>query len=123
MSTVSTGLLARQEADLLSQLLEVLARHPAGRFFHLLVADGTVPVGPGEVLVQVADLDRGVIELRPRKAADIQVGDVLHDTRRVSIADPAFVDYAQTPMDPKYVKDATTGQHIVVMGVTAPGER
>jgi hypothetical protein len=123
MTTVPTESLARQDADLLHQLLAVLAQHPAGPGFYLLIASQTVPVEAGEVLVQEVDRDLGVIELRPRKATDIQLGDVLHDAQRISIADPAFADNAQTPIDPQYAKDATTDQHIMVMGVPTPGER
>lgn len=90
MTTTATESLAGQQADLLDQLLAVLAAHPAGEAFHLVYAAGTVPIAPGEILVQRVNSASGVLELHPTPVTDVTLDDVLHTTQVVRPGDPAL---------------------------------
>ncbi|MFD9190389.1 hypothetical protein ACFWCA_19425 [Streptomyces phaeochromogenes] len=84
-----------QHTDLISQLAEVLQKHPLGEAFTLLYTPDQLPLAQDEILVQRVDPERRVVELRPTALSDIALGDVLHTTQTVNPQDDALTGYAQ----------------------------
>lgn len=89
--------LVGQEADLLRRLKEVMKDHPAASGLQLLIAPPALVVGDDEVLVQQFDAGRRVVELHPRKLADVSLTDVLHAPQVTDLTDHEYGDYAATP--------------------------
>ncbi|MFE9686809.1 hypothetical protein [Streptomyces sp. NPDC006285] len=85
-----------QHTDLISQLAQVLQGHPLGDCFQLLYAPDGLPLTQDEVLVQTADPERRIIELRPTPLSDVASGDLLHDMQTVALRDSGLTAYAQT---------------------------
>lgn len=79
--------LVGQQIDLLGKLNEVLRQHSAAASFRLVFAPTEMALAEDEVLVQVANADRGVVELHPRKVADLTPDDIIHTTQAIDIAD------------------------------------
>ncbi|MFK0284228.1 hypothetical protein ACIQVL_27730 [Streptomyces sp. NPDC090499] len=103
MTSAVDETLVHQDADLLDRLRSVLGDHPAGPSFQLLFAPEGLNVAADEILVQRLDPDRNVIELHPRKIADIGLADVPHTSQTVSLSDDDFARYAQSPMATRYL--------------------
>ncbi|MGA5703058.1 hypothetical protein [Peterkaempfera bronchialis] len=89
MAVMSADTLAGQQVDLLRQLKEL-----AGPGFQIMFAPAEVRIADDEILVQVVDADRGVVELHPRKLDKISLGDVIHATQ---VVDEAFSALAGQP--------------------------
>lgn len=89
--------LVGQDTDLLRRLQEVVKNHPAASGLQLLIAPAALVVADDEVLVQRFDADRRVVELHPRKLADVSLTDVLHTPQVTGVTDEAYSDYAATP--------------------------
>jgi hypothetical protein len=104
MTTTAPESLVAQEADLLARVRDLLATHPAGTGFRLLVVDDEVPVREDEVIVQEFNPVRGVVELRPRKLTEVNPGDTLHAARVINPNDHKFVSYAQSPQATVWLK-------------------
>ncbi|MFE7122209.1 hypothetical protein ACFU99_42955 [Streptomyces sp. NPDC057654] len=96
MTTMSTPLLAEQEADLVHQLIQVQEQHPLGASFRLVIGAPAPQTVADEVLVQTVNAE-GVIELRPRKITDLAPDDLLHTTQVLDPADTDFTDYGLAP--------------------------
>lgn len=94
MTAMSTETLVSSQSDLLQQLAAVLANHPAGASFRLMFAPTGVEVAEDEVLVQVINAERGVIELVPRKLDDLSLDDTVHTTQVINPQDEDFTKYA-----------------------------
>lgn len=92
------------QSDLLEQVAALLEKHPSGRFFRLMFAPATVPVGTDEVLVQVENSERGVIELQPRKLSELDSSAVVHDSQTLDPADEEFKRYGSSPIAAKCLK-------------------
>jgi hypothetical protein len=97
MAEIITDTLASSQADLIRRIAEVLADHPAGGSFRLLFAPHDLSVAEDEVLIQVTNEDRGVIELHPRKVDDLDLNDVVHATQVLDPSDAEFNKYAESP--------------------------
>lgn len=98
MTAMSTETLVGSQSDLARQLAAVLANHPAGNSFRLMFAPTGVEVAEDEVLVQVVNAERGVIELIPRKLDDLSLDETVHATQVLDPGDGDFNEYAATPM-------------------------
>ncbi|WP_371790410.1 hypothetical protein OG285_06015 [Streptomyces sp. NBC_01471] len=118
MTILADETLVAQDADLLGRLKELLAGHPAGGAFQLLLAPNGVSVADDEVLVQEIDTARRVVELRPRKLSDVSLDDVLHTTQVTDPTDEAYGRYVAMPMASDcrthYRPDGSAG-HLYVM--------
>ncbi|MDO0927292.1 hypothetical protein QQY24_18420 [Streptomyces sp. TG1A-8] len=88
--------LVEQQADLLSDLNEVLQRHAVGGAFRLMYAPQELDLALDQVLVQKVDSDRGVVELHPRKLHEIGPSDLLHETQVIDPADVTFGAHARS---------------------------
>lgn len=98
MTAMSTETLATSQGDLLRRLADVLAQHPAGSSFRLMFAPEGLEVAEDEILVQAIDVERGVIELRPRKLDELSLDDMVHATQVLDPSDDEFNEYATSPM-------------------------
>jgi len=81
----ATPTLIEQHARLITELRQVMDRHPYAVPFRLLVAPDDLDLATDEVLVQTVDPDRGVLELQPRKISDLTPADTLHTKRRTNM--------------------------------------
>lgn len=102
MTTSFPETLVNQDVDLLRRLRAVLDGHPASQSFQLLYAPAEVTVADGEVLVQEVDRARGVVELHPRKLTDVNVGDTLHISQVIDLADDNFTQHVQSSTPTEY---------------------
>ncbi|WP_280483559.1 hypothetical protein [Nocardia farcinica] len=96
--------LVESQNDLVRQLADLLATHPAGQHFRLMFAPGDLALEPDEVLVQNIDPARRVIELTPQRIQDLTIDSVVHDTQIVDPADEDFNRYAANPVAAKCLK-------------------
>ncbi|WP_327233891.1 hypothetical protein OG349_07735 [Streptomyces sp. NBC_01317] len=79
--------------DLINEVGHLLSQHEAGSSFRLLFAPVELAIGHDEIFVQSVS-PAGIVELRPRKIAELGPGDVIHDTQAVDPADASFRKYA-----------------------------
>ncbi|MFE4535815.1 hypothetical protein ACFRKB_12120 [Streptomyces scopuliridis] len=75
--------------DLIKEVNHVISRHEAGSSFRLLFAPVELRVADDEIFVQTVSPE-GVVELRPRKIAELGPDDIIHATQSVDPGDAAF---------------------------------
>ncbi|MDT0307281.1 hypothetical protein RM780_09930 [Streptomyces sp. DSM 44917] len=87
--------IADHHAAFLRHLQQATAQHALAAGYRLLLLhDQPFPMAADEVLVQTTHAPQRALELRPRHAADLQPGDILHETRVLDPEDQTFTDYA-----------------------------
>lgn len=96
--------LVESQNDLVRQLADVLATHPAGKHFRLMFSPGALALEPDEVLVQTVDPARRVVELVPRRIQDLTLDCLVHDTQVIDPVDEDFNEYAANPVAAKCLK-------------------
>jgi hypothetical protein len=90
---VATPTLIEQQADMLCELNQVLNRHAVGGAFRLMYSPQDLDLTEGEVLVQVVNAERRVLELHPRRLSELGDGEVLHETQTVDPSDGFLTNY------------------------------
>lgn len=101
--TVDMSLVESQN-DLVRQLADLLATHPAGQHFRLMFAPADLALEADEVLVQTVDPAGRVIELAPRRISDLTLDSLIHDTQVIDPADENINEYAANPVAAKCLK-------------------
>lgn len=87
--------LLHEHHRLLTQLREVMSQNPRAVPFRLLFVPDGMSLAPDEVLVQVVNSRRGVLELHPRRMDDLEPGDLIHASQLLDPASTALDIYTQ----------------------------
>ncbi|RPE39707.1 hypothetical protein EDD90_2724 [Streptomyces sp. Ag109_O5-1] len=92
--TTATPTLVKQQTDLVRQINQVLDQHPLRHAFRLVYAPQGLDLAADEVLVQDVDVERRIVELRPKRLSELDGGDVVHESQVVDPGDTALHTHA-----------------------------
>nr|WSZ96840.1 hypothetical protein OH820_15270 [Streptomyces sp. NBC_00857] len=93
---VMSETLAGRHIDFLNQLNDMMKQSGVGIPLQIILTLAEVEVAADEVLIQVVNPARGIVELHPRKIAALDLGDVIHATQVMDPGDFAFSEYASS---------------------------
>ncbi|MBL1120505.1 hypothetical protein JK364_50675 [Streptomyces sp. 110] len=94
MTVLAAEPLVEQQANLMRHLAEVLKKHEIGGSFRLMFVPSGLEISDDEVLVQDVNLEKRVVEVRPRKLTDLGLGEVLHATQVIDPLDESLIAHA-----------------------------
>ncbi|MEU0722809.1 hypothetical protein [Streptomyces sp. NPDC006140] len=104
MTVLASGTLVEQQAELMRQLNDVLKQHEIGRDFRIMFAPPQLDVAEDEVLVQVVNPEKRMVEIHPRRLTELHLGDTIHATQVIDPSDEAFGNYSTSQRATTYLK-------------------